>query len=70
MQARYSEPVSKPRNREVCGRKGSRHKNTLGCMARITLTLAYVAASNGDTVRGVSERAPVINQGPQLVVIQ
>jgi len=30
---------------EGCGRKGIQHKNTLGCMAELTLTLVCVAAA-------------------------
>jgi len=41
----YSEPVSKPGNREGCGRKGIWHKNTSGCMAGFTLALLWVAAA-------------------------
>jgi len=42
----YSEPVPKPGNRESCGRKSIQHKNTLGCMAGLTLALVCVAAAS------------------------
>jgi len=41
----FAEPVLKLGNRKGCDRKGIRHKNTLECMAGLTLTLACVAAA-------------------------
>jgi len=41
----HSEPVSKPGNKERCSGKGIWHKNTLGCMAGLTLTLVCVTAA-------------------------
>jgi len=34
-----------PGNREGCGKKGIRCKNTLGCMAVLTLVVVYVTAA-------------------------
>ena len=42
-------------------------KATLGCVAGLILALICVAcyrAASGHTVRGVTEREPVINLGP------
>jgi len=39
------ELVLKPRNREGCSMKVIWHKNTLGCMAGLTLALVCVAAA-------------------------
>jgi len=88
----YSEPVFKPRNREVWAREGIQRKHTSGCIAGLTPTLICVVAvgllvviqweawvrgdshlcgccrpAGGHTVRGVSERAPVISQRPHQV---
>ena len=39
-----SEPVHKPGNRESYDKKSTWHKNALGCMAGLTVTLVYMAA--------------------------
>jgi len=41
--SQHSELVSKPKIMEGCDRKGIQHKNTLGCMAGLTLALVCVA---------------------------
>jgi len=42
----YASQVPKQGNREGCGRKGIQCKNTLGCMAGLTVVLICVAAAN------------------------
>ena len=61
--------LSQSQSSEIEGCSGTdvQHANTLGCMAGLTLALVSVAAANGHTVRGVSERGPVINQGPHQI---
>ena len=69
----YSELVPKLGNRDGCGGKVVRHKSTLGCTA---VGWAYshshlcgCCRASGLTVRGVSMRGPVINQGPHHIQI-
>jgi len=49
-------------NREGCDRNGIQHKNTLGCMAGLTLVVICVPAELV-VERGMSERGPMVNQG-------
>jgi len=51
----YFEEVCEPGNSDGCSRKGIQPKNTLGCMAELTLALICVPAA---TERGVNETGP------------
>ena len=66
----YSEPVPKPGNGDGCGRNGIWRKNILGvhgCSYSHSHPCGCCRPASGHTVRGVSERGPVINQGPHQV---
>ena len=58
--------ASSPEIWKVAPGRTSGIKSTLGC----SHLCGCCRPTNGYTVRGVSERGPAINQGPQLVVIQ
>jgi len=65
----YSVPVSEPGNRKDCGRKVFRHKylGLHGWAYSHSHLCGCCRPASGHTVRGVSERGPVINQGPHQI---
>jgi len=65
----YSEQVPWPGIMEGCGRKGIQCKHTLVCMAGLTRCrlCGCCRPASGETVTGVSERSPAINQGSHRI---